>query len=215
MSQRRDILKYLGLGLVGAGIAITVRQKFQPAQADAKILSPTSATSSKKLAIESSGKTLPELQGISNWINSEPLTLASLRGDVVLLQFWTFACSNCQATIPHLVGWHDKYADKGIENIESNRVLELSPINDFGTPAEIVKMFGGPGHFRKALKASVGIKANYERLSKYSCDRFIEISIGLSFKRGVFARLLRIAQVIYRELRRGTQVLHLFKLSFH
>jgi type I restriction enzyme R subunit len=46
----------------------------------------------------------------------------------------------------------DKYADKGIENIESNRVLELSPINDFGTPAEIVKMFGGPVHFRKALK---------------------------------------------------------------
>ena len=115
MRQRRDILKYLGLGIVGAGIAITARQKFQPAQSDAKILSPTSATPSKKLAIESSGKTLPELQGISNWINSEPLTLASLRGDVVLLQFWTFACSNCQATIPHLVGWHDKYADKGLK----------------------------------------------------------------------------------------------------
>ncbi|MBK7856115.1 MAG: DEAD/DEAH box helicase family protein [Bacteroidetes bacterium] len=46
----------------------------------------------------------------------------------------------------------DKYADKGIENIESARVLELDPLNKIGTPAEIVKMFGGPAHFKKALK---------------------------------------------------------------
>jgi type I restriction enzyme R subunit len=46
----------------------------------------------------------------------------------------------------------DKYADKGIENIESARVLELAPINDFGTPAEIVKLFGGPTQFRNAVK---------------------------------------------------------------
>ena len=84
MSQRRDILKYLGLGIVGAGIATTIGQKLQPAQSNAKSSSPISTTSSNEIAIESSGKTLPELQGISNWINSEPLTLASLRGDVVL-----------------------------------------------------------------------------------------------------------------------------------
>lgn len=46
----------------------------------------------------------------------------------------------------------DKYADKGIENIESSRVLELDPLNKMGTPSEIVRMFGGPAHFRKALK---------------------------------------------------------------
>lgn len=46
----------------------------------------------------------------------------------------------------------DKYADKGIENIESGRVLELEPIRGIGTPAEIVKWFGGPAHFKKAIK---------------------------------------------------------------
>lgn len=45
----------------------------------------------------------------------------------------------------------EKYADKGIENIESGRVLELEPISSMGTPAEIVKWFGGPAHFKKAV----------------------------------------------------------------
>ena len=116
MSQRRDILKYLGLGIVGAGFVTAVGQKLQPAQPNARTFNPNSALiPNNEIAIQSSGKTLPELQGISNWINSEPFTLASLRGNVVLLQFWTFACSNCQATIPHLVGWYDRYADKGLK----------------------------------------------------------------------------------------------------
>jgi len=46
----------------------------------------------------------------------------------------------------------DKYADKGIENIESNKILELEPINGLGTPAEIVKLFGGADFFRKAVR---------------------------------------------------------------
>jgi type I restriction enzyme R subunit len=45
----------------------------------------------------------------------------------------------------------DKYADKGIENMESGRVLELEPISNLGTPSEIVKWFGGPAHYRKAI----------------------------------------------------------------
>ena len=79
MSQRRDILKYLGLGIIGAGVATTIGQKLQPVQSNATIFSPNSAlTPSQEIALQSAGKTLPELKGISNWINSEPLTLASL-----------------------------------------------------------------------------------------------------------------------------------------
>ena len=159
MRQRRDILKYLGLGIVGAGIAITVRQKFQLAQSDAKILSPTSATSSKKLAIESSVKTLPELQGISNWINSESLTLASLRGDVVLLQFWTFACSNCQATIPHLVGWHDKYADKGLKII-SVHTPEFAYERELNNVKQAVK--------KRNIKYAVAVDNGFETWKAYN-----------------------------------------------
>lgn len=55
----------------------------------------------------------PEIQGIESWINSEPLTLASLRGKVVLVDFWTYSCINCIRTFPHVKGWYEKYRDQG------------------------------------------------------------------------------------------------------
>lgn len=45
------------------------------------------------------------------WLNSDtPLRLADLRGKVVLVEFWTFACINCQRVIPYMNEWHEKYA---------------------------------------------------------------------------------------------------------
>jgi thiol-disulfide isomerase/thioredoxin len=54
----------------------------------------------------------PELVGVDPWFNSpdgEPLRLAALRDRVVLLEFWTFACVNCQRTLPFLRRMHDQY----------------------------------------------------------------------------------------------------------
>ena len=54
----------------------------------------------------------PELLGVDPWFNSpdrKPLRLANLRGRVVLLDFWTFACGNCQRTLPFLRAMHDRY----------------------------------------------------------------------------------------------------------
>jgi len=48
------------------------------------------------------------------WINSTPLTLKGLRGRVVLVDFWTFACYNCRNTLPHLKDWDSRYRDKGL-----------------------------------------------------------------------------------------------------
>ena len=56
----------------------------------------------------------PELKGISGWINSEPFTLESHRGKVVLVDFWTYTCVNCIRTLPYLRAWHEKYAEKGL-----------------------------------------------------------------------------------------------------
>lgn len=58
--------------------------------------------------------TAPEFTGIKQWLNSEPLTMAQLRGKVVLVDFWTYDCINCINTLPHVVRWHDKYKDKGL-----------------------------------------------------------------------------------------------------
>ncbi len=56
----------------------------------------------------------PDFRAIESWINSEPLTLAELRGKVVLIDFWTYSCINCIRTLPHLRSWHEKYADDGL-----------------------------------------------------------------------------------------------------
>jgi thiol-disulfide isomerase/thioredoxin len=61
------------------------------------------------------GRTLPEFQGISEWLNGSPLTVADLDGSVVLIQFWTFACINCQRTLPYIVQWHQQYAAQGLK----------------------------------------------------------------------------------------------------
>jgi cytochrome c biogenesis protein CcdA/thiol-disulfide isomerase/thioredoxin len=55
----------------------------------------------------------PEFTGITSWINSQPLTMASLRGKVVLVHFWTFACINCIHVQPYVKAWYDEFKDDG------------------------------------------------------------------------------------------------------
>src|SRR5262249_33986584 len=47
----------------------------------------------------------PDFAGIERWLNSRPLTMASLRGKVVLIDFWTYSCINCLRTLPHVEAW--------------------------------------------------------------------------------------------------------------
>jgi len=56
----------------------------------------------------------PEFQRIDRWVNSKPLTLASLRGKVVLIDFWTYSCINCLRTLPYVKRWADTYRDAGL-----------------------------------------------------------------------------------------------------
>ncbi len=46
----------------------------------------------------------------------------------------------------------DKYADEGIENLEDKGVLNLDPLDTFGTPVEIVRLFGGKQGFEQAVQ---------------------------------------------------------------
>ena len=56
----------------------------------------------------------PEFTGITHWINSNPLTMASLKGKVVLVDFWTYSCINCIRTLPYVTKWYDTYKDQGL-----------------------------------------------------------------------------------------------------
>ena len=56
----------------------------------------------------------PDFTGISLWLNSRPLSLAALRGKVVLVDFWTYSCINCLRTLPHLEAWDAAYRARGL-----------------------------------------------------------------------------------------------------
>jgi cytochrome c biogenesis protein CcdA/thiol-disulfide isomerase/thioredoxin len=60
------------------------------------------------------GPTAPGFAGIDAWINSKPLTIDSLRGKVVLVDFWTYSCINCLRTLPHLEAWDRRYRKAGL-----------------------------------------------------------------------------------------------------
>jgi cytochrome c biogenesis protein CcdA/thiol-disulfide isomerase/thioredoxin len=69
--------------------------------------------------LESCG-TAPDIKGIAGWLNTPggaPIDLKSLRGKVVLIDFWAYSCINCQRAIPHVVDWYSKYKDSGLEVI--------------------------------------------------------------------------------------------------
>jgi cytochrome c biogenesis protein CcdA/thiol-disulfide isomerase/thioredoxin len=55
-----------------------------------------------------------QISGATAWINSPPLTPASLRGKVVLVDFWTYSCINCLRTLPYITAWNAKYKDSGL-----------------------------------------------------------------------------------------------------
>ncbi|MET3804559.1 cytochrome c biogenesis protein CcdA/thiol-disulfide isomerase/thioredoxin [Nakamurella sp. UYEF19] len=60
----------------------------------------------------------PEIAGISQWLNTpdgSQISIASLKGKVVLVDFWAYSCINCQRAIPHANAWYSAYAADGLE----------------------------------------------------------------------------------------------------
>jgi cytochrome c biogenesis protein CcdA/thiol-disulfide isomerase/thioredoxin len=85
----------------------------------------------------------PEFTGITTWLNTpdnQPLSLAALRGKVVLVDFWTYSCINCERTLPHVEAWYKEYAPDGFvvvgvhtpefafEHVVSNVATEASTL---------------------------------------------------------------------------------------
>ena len=81
------------------------------------------------------GTQAPEITN-TEWLNSEPLQLADLRGKVVMVEFWTFGCWNCRNIEPYVKAWHEKYADQGlvviaIHSPEFQYEHDLSRVQDY------------------------------------------------------------------------------------
>jgi cytochrome c biogenesis protein CcdA/thiol-disulfide isomerase/thioredoxin len=62
----------------------------------------------------------PAFTGITTWLNTpgdRPISLKSLRGKVVLVDFWTYSCINCQRSLPHVEAWYSRYHADGLDVI--------------------------------------------------------------------------------------------------
>jgi thiol-disulfide isomerase/thioredoxin len=78
------------------------------------------------------GHQAPEISA-GEWLNSPPLHLSDLRSKVVLLEFWTFACSNCRNTLPYLRKWNairagGKFEIIGVHTPELRRERDISAL---------------------------------------------------------------------------------------
>ena len=83
---------------------------------------------------DKAGVRAPEFPKGLTWLNSDPLSLENLKSKVVLVDFWTYSCINCQRTLPYLNQWHEKYKDSGLVIIGVH-----SPEFDFEKKEENVK----------------------------------------------------------------------------
>ena len=90
---------------------------------------------------QAGGPTAPEFTGIDNWLNTQPLTMASLRGKVVLVDFWTYSCINCIRTLPYVESWYQKYGPEGFV-VVGVHTPEFAFEHDSGNVAAAIARFG-------------------------------------------------------------------------
>ncbi len=86
----------------------------------------------------------PEFTGTQDWFNTpgdRPLTLASLRGRVVLVDFWTYTCINCIRTLPYLKAWDQAYRRDGL-TIVGVHTPEFAFEHDAGNVRDAIGQFG-------------------------------------------------------------------------
>lgn len=103
----------------------------------------------------------PQFVGLTNWINSQPLTLSQLKGKVVLVDFWTYSCINCIRTLPYLEKWYQAYSSKGLVIIGVNTPEFAFEHNPANVQAAVIK---------DGIKYPVALDNNYDTWNAYSND---------------------------------------------
>ena len=102
-----------------------------------------------------------EIRKSDVWLNSKPLTLKSLRGKVVVLDFWAFDCEPCIQAMPHIVALHDKYAKEGVAFIGIHTPRADNEKSIEGLKAAMARM---------GIKYPVVVDANQKMFRDYLCD---------------------------------------------
>ena len=106
------------VGVIVAAAAFAISQSNQSNQSTANTASQLAAaaagTPDPDLIPTGQRPAAPEFTGLAGWLNSPPLTVSGLKGQVVLIDFWTYSCVNCVRTLPHLQALQAKYGAKGL-----------------------------------------------------------------------------------------------------
>ena len=84
---------------------------------------------------------LPSFSGATEWLNSPPLTTEGLRGQVVLVDFWTYSCINWIRTMPYLRAWANRYKGDGLVVIGAH-APEFRFEHDIGAVASVMRERG-------------------------------------------------------------------------
>jgi thiol-disulfide isomerase/thioredoxin len=110
------------------------------------------------------GQPAPEL-AVKEWLNSSPLTLADLKGKVVLLEFWATWCKPCEQMFPKIKEFHRSYADQGLEVLALTRYFMA-----YGGPPEakaqeitLIREFAG----KHAIEFPVGVSEDESTQDAY------------------------------------------------
>lgn len=136
--NRRRMMTYLGLSMVSLGGTIACTPQ---------TIRSNSSTSDKP--VELSGqvlaaqpeRSLPEFQGIEQWINSSPLSIHDLKGKATLIHIWTFGCINCQRTLPYVIRWHEQCTKQGL-NVIGIHTPEFGYERDIGNVKRAIQKRG-------------------------------------------------------------------------
>ena len=135
--------------LLNRGFDVTMIEQQLLGASNANTSSPQNATSTANLSPAEKAlvyQKSPELAGIDGYINTSnndaPITIGQYKGnDVVLIDFWTYSCINCQRTIPYLEAWYKKYAADGLVIIGVS-TPEFSFEHLYSNVSAAVKQFG-------------------------------------------------------------------------
>lgn len=114
------------------------------------------------------GQKAPEIKADHVWINTAPLKLESLRGKVVLLDFWAFDCPNCAEAMPHVMELQKKYAKDGLVIIGVH-TPRIDYEKDLVKIREAVK--------KKEIEYPVVVDSKYDIWSDYACDAWPEVFV--------------------------------------
>jgi peroxiredoxin len=132
IERTRGILRTLQSDIAALKPADPRRVRQIQTQAEAEVVALLSHSQRRKLlvmmgdgfdlaAVRQRACRAPEFREVTTWINSDPLTLDTMRGQVVIVHFYCFGCINCVRNLPHYKAWREHFSPARVQIVGIHR----------------------------------------------------------------------------------------------